>query len=61
MYRIIKDIIKYIYALFASYFIYNSNYTQELIYNYDLGIVSIIVIITISSLFTLYIINESFS
>lgn len=60
MYRIIKDIIKYIYALFASYFIYNLNYTQELIYNYDLGIVSIIVIITISSLFTLYIINEVF-
>lgn len=60
MYRIIKNIIKCIYALFASYFIYNLNYIQELICNYDLGIVSIIAIISISSLFTLYIINEVF-
>lgn len=47
-------------VLLAVYFIYNSNYIQELICSYDLGIISIIAIITISSLFTLYIINEFF-
>ena len=61
MYRVIKNIIKCIYALLAIYFIYNSNFFQKLISNYNLGLLSIIAIITITSLFALYVLNEIFN
>ncbi len=61
MYRIIKNIIKYIYALLVIYFIYNLNFFQELLCNYKFGLLSIIATITIISFFILYVLNEIFN
>lgn len=60
MYRLIKKVIKYIFALLIIYLIYSSYLFQKIINAYNINLICIVLILSVLTIFILFIINKLF-